>query len=83
MKETLIILVLKQFSSIYQIIKYFNINHNILKYWFIENKSITKSHKSIQLFIIPEETTLNQWITQLIISSYSISQVFLQEIIRK
>ena len=60
MKETLIVLALKQFSSIYQVIKYFNINYNILEYQFIEDKSSIESHKSIQLLIIPEETTLNQ-----------------------
>ena len=59
MKETLAILALKQFSSIYQVIKHFNIDHNILEYRFIEDKSIIKSHESIQLLIIPEETTLS------------------------
>ena len=59
MKKILITLILKQFLNIYQIIKYFNINHNILEYWFTKNKSIIKSHKSIQFLTISEKITLN------------------------
>ena len=83
MEEALAALALKQFSSIYQIIKYFNIDHNTLEHWFAEDKSITKSHESTQLLTIPEETALNQWITRLITFDYSVSQVFLWEITEK
>ena len=79
-EEALAALALKQFSSVYQVIKHFNIDYNTLEHRFAEDKSIIESHESTQLLTIPEETALNQWITWLTAFNYSMSQVFLREI---
>ena len=56
--KILITLSLKEFPNINQAAKHFNISLIIFEWWFIDGKSIIKSHESIQLLSIPEEKIL-------------------------
>ena len=83
MKEALAALALKQFSSVHQATKHFNIGHNTLGHRLAGGKSVAESRELVQLLTIPEETALSQWITQLTVSDYPMSQAFLREMIEK
>ena len=82
-KEVLIILTLKQFSSIHQATKHFNIDHNTLRHRLAGGKLVVESRELAQLLTIPEETALSQWITRLTTSGYPVSQVFLREMTKE
>ena len=56
--KALTALSLKEFSNTNQAAKHFNISLTTLERRFIDRKSMTKSHESIQLLSIPEEKTL-------------------------